>query len=122
MKRKFVQAVAYHEAGHAIAALEHGIRIRRTSIVSADGYSGILQHENPLRGVNLDCDQTDRGIRKVEKLIVLCLTGLLRNDDFHLGPGDAGMVQAISTKQTNGRVDYCKPGLRRWSNPRSASF
>ncbi len=53
MKRtKFLEATAYHEAGHAVMAWDEGIKINSISIVPDEKASGRIMHADPLRGIS----------------------------------------------------------------------
>jgi hypothetical protein len=40
-----LRATAYHEAGHAVANIRHGIKIKSATIVPGDGYAGMVEAE-----------------------------------------------------------------------------
>ena len=69
-------ATAYHEAGHAVAVwhLLHKAP-RRATIVPTKDSLGHVQHENPLRGIRLDIDGSDRAALRAERVIMICLAG-----------------------------------------------
>jgi hypothetical protein len=69
------EATAYHEAGHIVTAWRHGVKIKRATIVPAGDYHGAMDHENPLKGLRLDIDGTDRANLRVEKAIRIYLAG-----------------------------------------------
>lgn len=72
------EAIAYHEAGHAIAAwrlLNGRNRVHRVSIVRDDDSLGQINHAPLLRGIQLDVDDSPRAQRKAEDLMLVCLAG-----------------------------------------------
>ena len=72
-----VEAVAYHEAGHAIMAWLLNVRIRKATIVpdARAGSLGHVRHEKLLLGKFPEFDNSDRQRIRIEKLIVVCLAG-----------------------------------------------
>jgi hypothetical protein len=74
-------AIAFHEAGHAVACFEEGIRIRDVSIESNVESDGRVTHRSPL-GVNLDLDSSHRSRLKVERRVRVCLAGPIAHRRF----------------------------------------
>jgi hypothetical protein len=70
-----LRATAFHEAGHAVAAWSRGIKVTSATVVPAGRFLGQVTHVNPLRGVRLDCDGSDRARRRAEADIVVLLAG-----------------------------------------------
>ena len=70
-----LEAVAYHEAGHAFMAWKEGVRIHRLSIVPDESTNGRVKHESPLKGVRLDIDNSGRARVRAEKHIRIYLAG-----------------------------------------------
>lgn len=71
------RAVAYHEAGHCVAA--YRLRIRFTgrkalTIIPTEAYSGCFVHHNILK--NLDWDNSDRNRLKMERSVQALLAGI----------------------------------------------
>jgi hypothetical protein len=71
------RVVAYHEAGHCVAA--YRLRIPFTgrkalTIIPTDEYSGRLVHHNILK--NLDWDNSDRNRLKMERNVQALLAGI----------------------------------------------
>ena len=71
------RAVAYHEAGHCLAA--YRLRIPFTgrkalTIIPTDEYSGRLVHHNILK--NLEWDNSDRNRLKMERSVQALLAGI----------------------------------------------
>src|SRR5580700_11422788 len=75
MKPSALEATAYHEAGHMVAAWRHHLKIRRATIIPAEDFAGRVDHESPLRGIQLDIDGSDRANLKAEKAILISLAG-----------------------------------------------
>lgn len=71
--------VAFHEAGHLMAA--YRLRIPFTgrkaiTIVPSEDYEGVFIHRNILRGAALESDNSDRSRLKMERLVQVCLGGI----------------------------------------------
>lgn len=77
-----LEATAYHEAGHAIAAWRKKIAIKDVSIVGGEGFDGRVRYKNP-RGI-FDLGAADQGkVRlKTEALIAVSLAGPLAQRKF----------------------------------------
>jgi hypothetical protein len=67
--------VAYHEAGHAVAAVKLRLKLDAVTIAASTEAQGKLSFANPLRGIDLRWDSSDRARMKAEKLIVASLAG-----------------------------------------------
>ena len=57
------------------AAWKLHLKIRRATIVPSDDFAGIIEHESPLRGINLAIDSSDRAETKTDKAMLICLAG-----------------------------------------------
>jgi len=68
-------STAFHEAGHAVIARSLGLKIHSATIVPVTGIHGRVEHANPLRGIHLDYDGSDRAHRRAETAIIVCLAG-----------------------------------------------
>jgi hypothetical protein len=66
---------AYHEAGHAVAAWSLGAGPRAVTIVPHGADQGQVTHEDPLSGIQLDFDGSDRARTRAERAIMICLAG-----------------------------------------------
>jgi ATP-dependent Zn protease len=75
MKQGQCEATAYHEAGHAVAALVYGLAVRAATIIPAPGVTRSVGHANPSRGIQLDFDDSPRARRRAETSIIVCLAG-----------------------------------------------
>jgi hypothetical protein len=71
------RSTAYHEAGHAVAAIAQGVAVRSITIVPSkqEGYAGRVQHEDLTRRVNLDTDNSPNIRSRIERQIVVALAG-----------------------------------------------
>jgi hypothetical protein len=70
-----LEATAFHEAGHAIAAWHAGLEIHSATIVPTPSLDGCVTHANPLYGVRLDYDGSDEARLRAEAAIVVLLAG-----------------------------------------------
>lgn len=70
-----LQATAFHEAGHAVAAWSCGLPVYRVSIQPEGDAKGVVSHRNPLARVRLDLDGSDKARMKAEAAIIVCLAG-----------------------------------------------
>lgn len=77
MKRRDVtdRAVAYHEAGHAVAAFKQGIGIRRISIMAEAGRDGFVHHAPVMGRYRPDWDNSPQVRVRGERVIRICLAG-----------------------------------------------
>jgi hypothetical protein len=66
---------AFHEAGHVAAAWRHGLKVHSVTIVPTPEFRGHIWHANPLRGIHLDYDGSDRARLRAEVGIIVCLAG-----------------------------------------------
>jgi hypothetical protein len=71
------RAVAYHEAGHAVAAYDLGLTPTLATIVPSSEFNGRVLHRNPLRHIRLDFDGSDRTRLRAERVIMILLAGPL---------------------------------------------
>lgn len=74
---KSLEATAYHEAGHAVAAWRLGVGLSKQalSIVPNEDSVGRINHSNPLFRVDLEMDKSDRARLRAEKVAQICLAG-----------------------------------------------
>ena len=74
---KSLEATAYHEAGHAVAAWRLGVGFRKQALsIVPDGDSlGHAKQSNPLFRVDLEFDKSDRARRRAEKAAQISLAG-----------------------------------------------
>jgi hypothetical protein len=70
--------MAFHEAGHIVAAWRRGLKVHSATIVPSADFLGNIQHANPLRGIHLDWDGSARARRRAEAAIVVASHGLGR--------------------------------------------
>ena len=74
-----LDVVAYHEAGHCVAAYRLRIPFsgrNAVTIVPSEDYCGLFVHKNILRGTNLEWDNSDRSRLKMERIVQVCLGGI----------------------------------------------
>jgi ATP-dependent Zn protease len=67
--------VAYHEAGHVVAAVVVGLSPHSASIVPDIDTDGRVRHKKPFHGINLEVDNSDRARLRVERNIIICFAG-----------------------------------------------
>jgi hypothetical protein len=73
-----LEAIAYHEAGHAVAAWSSRFKLIGASIEPQAGSSGRLQFKNPLKRIRLDLPGDSPRTRiRVENAVITCLAGPL---------------------------------------------
>lgn len=72
-----LKAIAYHEAGHAVAAWSSRFKLIGVSIEPQAGSRGRLQFKNPLERIRLDLpgDDSPRTRIRVENAVITCLAG-----------------------------------------------
>ena len=76
MKRtKALESVAYHEAGHAVAAWHVRVRTTALSIVPDEDAKGFHAHRPYFGGINLEYDDSPRAQRRAENMALVCLVG-----------------------------------------------
>lgn len=108
--------IAYHEAGHAIACIELGIKVNDISIIANDKTSGRVNVVQDF--IVPDLDASERNDRKVEKYIIAALAGAaserkmfgssdeqLCANDFQVA-FDLAIKQCGSMRLTNAYMDY----------------
>ncbi len=77
-----LQATAYHEAGHAVAARWQGIRVRSATIIPNKDAAGQVFHSNPLHNKDPECDAGTPNRLRAERLIRVSLAGLAAQRRF----------------------------------------
>ena len=77
MKRsKALESLAYHEAGHAVAAFHHNVRVKKRSILPEPGSSGRLTpHPSYFSGIHPESDTSPRVQRRLENMVLVCCAG-----------------------------------------------
>ncbi len=80
MKKKrasYLNATAYHEAGHALVAWRLDVKVRSATIIpdKQAGTDGHVRHEKLLLGKSSETIESDRQRIRIEKLIMVCLAG-----------------------------------------------
>jgi len=76
LRKGALAATAYHEAGHAFMAWRVGSRVKRITVAPTTDTSGHVVYSNPLRGISLEWDDSDRARMRIERAIKVCLAGL----------------------------------------------
>jgi hypothetical protein len=76
-RKSLREANAHHEAGHAVIAYALGYKPTSATIVPSRSVRGIVSLPNPLRGIKLDIDGSDRARLRGERAIQICLAGPL---------------------------------------------
>lgn len=75
MTNKKLDSIAYHEAGHAVAARRVGCRIKKVSIVPDEDSDGRMTHGPYFKGFHPDWDNSSRVQRRLENMAFVCLAG-----------------------------------------------
>jgi hypothetical protein len=70
-----IEASAYHESGHAVAAWKLGYRSIRASITAGDESAGEVRHESPLPSDQVEFDGSELARLRVERIIIIRLAG-----------------------------------------------
>jgi hypothetical protein len=73
---------AHHEAGHAVVASALGYKPMSATIIPTREDHGWVKYPNPLRGIQLDIDGSDKARLRAERLIKICLAGPLAQRRF----------------------------------------
>ena len=123
-QKKSKSAIAYHEAGHVVVGWHLGVRMRHATILptlDADGH--VVQENDPLRGIQLDFDGSDRARIKAEKLVQMLLAGheaqkrysrrsTFSASDDHQRAVDLAMYFNGSTETTEAHLHWLGLGVR----------
>jgi hypothetical protein len=72
-----IAATAFHEAGHIVIGWRLGFKPHSVTIAPSSDYDGQAVHDNPLHGIRLEFDGSDRARLRGEKAIKICLAGPL---------------------------------------------
>ena len=67
--------IAFHEAGHVVAAWSRRVKIHKATIVSSPEFLGQVRHANPLHKLHPDYDVSARVRERAEADIVVALAG-----------------------------------------------
>ena len=76
-KTAALEAMAYHEAAHAVVAHALGVKLKSATIVPPAVQGGELPHRSPLRGLKLEIDGTERTRLDAQHAIAVCLAGFI---------------------------------------------
>jgi len=79
---KALEAIAYHEAGHALAAYEERIRIKRVTIKPEETYSGCVFFTKPCVDSSLEHDHSRKQTLRVERRVRVLLAGVAAQRRF----------------------------------------
>lgn len=120
MKNKKIEAAAYHEAGHAVAAWAE--RVRVTSVTVNDDGSGVVWHANPIHRIRLEVDGSTRARLRAEAAARIALAGytaqrLHRASSFpslaaRRRAGE-GVDSAQAAQRSGSPEDHQRPGVNR---------
>jgi ATP-dependent Zn protease len=75
-------ATAYHEAGHVVAAVRLGVRVKKATIIGDGRYYGIVHCADVFGGLRLDVDRSSRARTRVERQVILSLAGPAAEAEF----------------------------------------
>ncbi len=92
-----LRSTAYHEAGHAVAAYWHRIRLDGATIEPDADSQGKVRHGNPLAKLRPDVGETGR--RGRERMEALVLTALA-------GPAAQRRFSSLGVRSWHGRQDF----------------
>lgn len=70
-----LDAVAFHEAAHAVVAFVLGIELKSATIVPAADRARKVRHRSPLRGIKIEIDGSDHARAWAQPAIMICLAG-----------------------------------------------
>lgn len=76
------EPIAYHEAGHAVAAYHLHIKIRKLSIIPDHDSHGRMIQRDPFAGINIEWDETPRAHLRTQQAIVVYLAGPVAQKRF----------------------------------------
>ena len=114
-----IQAIAYHEAGHAVTAWRIGLKFRYVTIKPDDDSLGHLKHRKVPRSFNPEISNSDRTFMYWQRRIVAGFAGQIAEGEFlgkHPRHGfesdDQNAINAAeyltgSKKQWQKYLDYC---------------
>ena len=77
------------------AAWKLHLKIRRATIVPSDDFAGIIEHESPLRGINLAINSSDRAETKTDKAMLICLAGPIAQR--RSAPNHGAVIMGVAT-------------------------
>ncbi len=75
MPTRELQATAYHEAGHAVMAMETGRAVRLVTVVPEGNYLGVCRHTAAPAWLSPDAHLGRREIRWLERCILIRMAG-----------------------------------------------
>ncbi len=74
-RTKRLETVAHHEAGHAVAAAQHRVRLHSLSIVPDVNSAGKFVHHSYFGGIHPEWDDSPRVQRRIENMALVCCAG-----------------------------------------------
>ena len=69
------KAIAYHEPGHIVAALDQRVQVRDATIVPNEDYLGQVAHHSIFGRVRPDRARSQRASRRIEQSIIVSMAG-----------------------------------------------
>ena len=75
-------AMAYHEAGHAVACYYMHVKINSATIIPDEVSLGHVRPENMFRGLNPEADLSGRVRLQIERAIIISLAGMAAQRRF----------------------------------------
>ena len=125
MRRSVLEATAYHEAGHMVAALRLRVRIRTATIIPGDGYLGKVKHERLFPKIEIEAGDINRIEGKISKQIVISLAGPIAQRRFnprswrhYHGQHDHETAADLALK-INGRDEKATDAYLKWLSLRA---
>ena len=107
------ESIAYHEAGHAVAAWSLGLKIRKATIVPADGHLDLVVHDSPLPGISSSVGVSAGAERKANNAVMTYLAG----------PAAQRKFRPRSWRSQHGQADYdSATGFALWLNDGDAEM
>ena len=73
--RRELRATAFHEAGHAVAAVWNHVRLHSASIQADGNTLGRVHHANVLKGRDLEWDASNANEQRMRRLVMVSLAG-----------------------------------------------
>jgi hypothetical protein len=78
---QIIRETAYHEAGHAVAAWNYGVRFKHVTIIAEEDSFGHLMHSPP-KWFHPDYDSSDRMAMRAQRYIIISFAGQLAQAKF----------------------------------------
>lgn len=75
-KKNKLEKIAYHEAGHAVAAYYLKRRFKSVTIIPSEGYLGLLEsHKSQFKNFDPECDNSHRTVNRIGTEIMIDFAG-----------------------------------------------